>query len=111
MTVPSGSSMPVSSNSTIPLQSRLALLGVPCDDAGRLAAGPTARVIVLITYADDASIFPALRAGAAGGLVATVAQGFTRLNLLTQMVTWPVNWAHWPNAWGCRCRPSGSAWA
>jgi hypothetical protein len=36
----------------------------------------------------------------AGGLVATVAQGFTRLNLLSQLVTWPVNWAHWPGSWG-----------
>jgi len=36
----------------------------------------------------------------AGGLVATAAQGLTRLNLLTQLVTWPVNWAHWPDAWG-----------
>jgi len=36
----------------------------------------------------------------AGGLVATVAGGFARLNLLSQLVTGPVNWAHWPDAWG-----------
>jgi hypothetical protein len=36
----------------------------------------------------------------AGGLVATVAGGFARLNLLSQLVTRPVNWAHWPDAWG-----------
>jgi hypothetical protein len=36
----------------------------------------------------------------AGGLVATVAQGFARLNLLTKLAAWPVNWAHWPDAWG-----------
>jgi hypothetical protein len=36
----------------------------------------------------------------AGGLVATFAQGFTRLNLLTKLVTGPVNWAHLPSDWG-----------
>jgi hypothetical protein len=36
----------------------------------------------------------------AGGLVATVAQGFARLNLLSQLVTWHVDWAHWPDSWG-----------
>jgi hypothetical protein len=35
----------------------------------------------------------------AGGLVATVADGFARLNLLAQLVTGPVDWAHWPAAW------------
>jgi hypothetical protein len=35
----------------------------------------------------------------AGGLVATVAEAFARLNLLGQLVTWPVNWAQWPVAW------------
>jgi hypothetical protein len=36
----------------------------------------------------------------AGGLVASVAQGLARLNLLTHLVTWPVNWVHLPNGWG-----------
>jgi hypothetical protein len=35
----------------------------------------------------------------AGGLVATVAEGFARLNLLGQLVTWPVDWGRWPGAW------------
>ena len=35
----------------------------------------------------------------AGGLVATVAEAFARLNLLSQLVTWPVNWGQWPVAW------------
>ena len=36
----------------------------------------------------------------AGGLVATVAGGFARLNLLGLLVTWHVDWAHWPASWG-----------
>jgi len=36
----------------------------------------------------------------AGGLVAAVAEGFARLNLLAQLVTWPVDWVHWPASWG-----------
>jgi hypothetical protein len=36
----------------------------------------------------------------AGGLVATVAGGFARLNLLGQLVTWHVDWVHWPASWG-----------
>jgi hypothetical protein len=35
----------------------------------------------------------------AGELVATVAEGFARVNLLGQLVTWPVDWAHWPASW------------
>jgi hypothetical protein len=35
----------------------------------------------------------------AGGLVATVAEAFARLNLLTQLVTWHVDWGQWPVAW------------
>ena len=35
----------------------------------------------------------------AGGLVATVAEAFARMNLLGQLVTWPVDWAQWPAAW------------
>jgi hypothetical protein len=35
----------------------------------------------------------------AGGLVATVAEAFTRLNLLSQLVTWHVDWGQWPVAW------------
>ena len=35
----------------------------------------------------------------AGGLVATVAQAFARLNLLSQLVTWNVDWSQWPVAW------------
>jgi hypothetical protein len=35
----------------------------------------------------------------AGGLVATVAEAFTRLNLLSQLVTWYVDWGQWPEAW------------
>ena len=36
----------------------------------------------------------------AGGLAASLADGFARLNLLGQLVTWPVDWIHWPAAWG-----------
>jgi hypothetical protein len=36
----------------------------------------------------------------AGALVACVAEGFARLNLLGQLVTWPVDWVHWPPSWG-----------
>jgi hypothetical protein len=35
----------------------------------------------------------------AGGLVATVAEAFARVNLLGQMVTWHVDWGRWPVAW------------
>jgi hypothetical protein len=35
----------------------------------------------------------------AGGLVATVAQAFARVNLLAQLVTWHVDWGQWPAAW------------
>jgi hypothetical protein len=36
----------------------------------------------------------------AGALIAAVAEGFARLNLLGQLVTWPVDWGHWPASWG-----------
>jgi hypothetical protein len=36
----------------------------------------------------------------AGGLVASLAAGFARLNLLGLLVTWPVAWVHWPASWG-----------
>jgi hypothetical protein len=35
----------------------------------------------------------------AGGLVATVAEAFARLNLLGQLVTWNVGWGQWHAAW------------
>jgi hypothetical protein len=35
----------------------------------------------------------------AGGLVATVAEAFARLNLLAQLVTWSVDWGQWDVAW------------
>ena len=35
----------------------------------------------------------------AGGLVATVAEAFARVNLLGQLVTWHVDWGQWPVAW------------
>jgi hypothetical protein len=35
----------------------------------------------------------------AGGLVATVAEAFARVNLLGQLVTWPVDWGQWSAAW------------
>jgi len=35
----------------------------------------------------------------AGGLVATLAEAFARLNLLSQLVTGTVDWAQWPVAW------------
>ena len=36
----------------------------------------------------------------AGGLVASIAEGFARLNLLGLLVTWPVDWVDWPASWG-----------
>jgi hypothetical protein len=36
----------------------------------------------------------------AGGLVTCFAEGFARVNLLAQLVTWHVDWAHWPASWG-----------
>ena len=36
----------------------------------------------------------------AGGLVAGIAEAFAQLNLLGLLVTWPVDWVHWPNSWG-----------
>jgi hypothetical protein len=36
----------------------------------------------------------------AGGLVASLAAGFARLNLLGLLVTWDVDWVHWPASWG-----------
>ena len=41
----------------------------------------------------------------AGGLVATFAEGFARVNLLSQLTTWHVNWAHWPASWGAAPGP------
>jgi hypothetical protein len=35
----------------------------------------------------------------AGGLVAGLAEGFARLNLLSLLVTWHVDWVHWPASW------------
>ena len=35
----------------------------------------------------------------AGGLVATLAEAFARVNLLAQLVTWHVDWGQWPAAW------------
>ncbi len=35
----------------------------------------------------------------AGGLVATVAEGFARLGLLGLLVTWHVDWVHQPGSW------------
>jgi hypothetical protein len=35
----------------------------------------------------------------AGGLVATVAEAFARVNLLAQLVTWHVDWGQWSAAW------------
>jgi hypothetical protein len=42
----------------------------------------------------------------AGGFLAALAAGFARLNLLGQLVTWPVDWVHWPASWG----PSWPFW-
>ncbi len=36
----------------------------------------------------------------AGGFLASLAAGFAQLNLLSQLVTWPVGWLHWPTSWG-----------
>jgi hypothetical protein len=36
----------------------------------------------------------------AGELVATFAEGFARVNLLGQLVTWHVGWVHLPASWG-----------
>jgi hypothetical protein len=36
----------------------------------------------------------------AGGLVTSIAEGFAQLNLLSLLVTWPVDWVHWPASWG-----------
>jgi hypothetical protein len=36
----------------------------------------------------------------AGGLVASLAAGFARLNLLGLLVTWQIDWVHWPSSWG-----------
>jgi hypothetical protein len=36
----------------------------------------------------------------AGAWVSCFAEGFARLNLLGQLVTWHVGWAHWPASWG-----------
>ena len=47
----------------------------------------------------------------AGGLVATMTEAFARLNLLSQLVTWNVDWGHWPGPGPCRGRSPGSAWA
>jgi hypothetical protein len=35
----------------------------------------------------------------AGGLVATVTEALARMNLLSQLVTWNVDWGQWPVAW------------
>ena len=35
-----------------------------------------------------------------GAWVACLAEGFARLNLLGLLVTWNVDWVHWPASWG-----------
>jgi len=35
----------------------------------------------------------------AGGLVATMAEALARMKLLSQLVTWHVDWGQWPAAW------------
>jgi hypothetical protein len=35
----------------------------------------------------------------AGGLVATLAEAFARMNLLSQLVTWNIDWGQWSVAW------------
>jgi hypothetical protein len=35
----------------------------------------------------------------AGGLAATLAETFARVNLLGELVTWRVDWGQWPAAW------------
>ena len=35
----------------------------------------------------------------AGGLVATMAQALARMDLLSRLVTWHVNWGQWPAVW------------
>ncbi|HUB37424.1 MAG TPA: hypothetical protein VMA72_01090 [Streptosporangiaceae bacterium] len=34
-----------------------------------------------------------------GGMVATVTEALARMNLLSQLVTWHVDWGQWPVAW------------
>jgi len=36
----------------------------------------------------------------AGGFAASLAGGVARLNLLSLLVTWHVDWIHWPASWG-----------
>jgi hypothetical protein len=36
----------------------------------------------------------------AGGLVATIGEGFARVNLLGQLVSWHPDWVHLPASWG-----------
>jgi hypothetical protein len=36
----------------------------------------------------------------AGAVAASIGEGLARLNLLGQLVTWPVDWVHWPATWG-----------
>jgi len=36
----------------------------------------------------------------AGGFLTGLAAGFARLNLLGLLVTWHVDWLHWPASWG-----------
>ena len=47
----------------------------------------------------------------AGGLIASVAAGFARLNLLGLLVTGHLDWVHRPAPGACRGRSNGSAWA
>ena len=35
----------------------------------------------------------------AGGLAATMAEAFARVNLLSELVSWRVDWGQWPVAW------------
>jgi hypothetical protein len=35
----------------------------------------------------------------AGGLVATLAEALARMILLSQLVTWHIDWGQWPAAW------------
>lgn len=46
----------------------------------------------------------------AGGLMASLAAGFARLTLLGLLVTWHVDWVHWPATWAYRSRSNASDW-
>jgi hypothetical protein len=71
----------------------------PADSTGDDGRRPRTRVLGVYTTQAARLVLALGWWLLAGGLVATVAEAFARVNLLSQLVTWNVDWGQWPVAW------------